>query len=101
MDNDKPGIITSKWVGQESVEQFVNKLGYQRCKNILPILSNVKLHNNNKEKKSIKDANDALCLGYDLKQYITSAKPLPHKSLLTFEDLKEVLILLTNKECLL
>ena len=68
MDNDVPG--------REGAEKFAKKLGPSRC-----VL--VGDHN------SPKDANDALRQGLDLRKMIENAKPIPHKEILTFHELRQ------------
>ncbi len=68
MDNDVPG--------REGAEKFAKKLGQSRC-----VLVN--------DHNSPKDANDALRQGYDLRKLIENAKPIPHKEILTFHELRQ------------
>ena len=68
MDNDLPG--------REGAEKFAKKLGESRC-----VLVN--------DHDSPKDANDALRQGLDLRKLIENAKPIPHKEILTFHELRQ------------
>ncbi|TMW66541.1 hypothetical protein Poli38472_004306 [Pythium oligandrum] len=71
MDNDAPG--------QASVEKFATKLGITRCFIVRPPADS---------KKPIKDANDALLAGADLKKLIHLAEIIPHDQIATFEQLR-------------
>lgn len=67
-------------VGQEGAERFANKLGRDRC---------FIVKTKDGKKDGPKDANEALILGIDLKELIDKAKPLPHKKIISFPELRE------------
>ena len=73
MDNDVPG--------QEGVEKFAKKLGTSRSLIVRTTPSD--------GSPGPKDANDALREGYDIRKFIESARPLPHKEILTFNELRQ------------
>lgn len=67
-------------VGQEGAERFATKLGRDRC---------FVVKTRNGDKNGPKDANEALVLGIDLKSLLDKAKPLPHKQIISFPELRE------------
>ena len=95
MDDDLPG--------QEGCEKFVKKLGAKRCLIVKPDEEDLKFivgegeegeegveGETEEQKNSLpKDANEALLRGFDLQKMIDKAKPLPHKDIVTFGNLRE------------
>jgi twinkle protein len=78
MDDDVPG--------QEGVEKFVEKLGVNRCLIVRPPAGS-----------GVKDANEMLMKGLKMRPCIDAAKPVPHKQILTFTELKnDILMELSN-----
>ena len=75
MDDDVPG--------QEGANKFAQKLGAGRCLLVPGAISGG---------KAVKDANDALRAGIDLQQLVDAAAPLPHKQILTFEELRDEIL---------
>jgi len=71
LDDDIPG--------QEGAKKFANKLGRERCWIV---------QTRGGSEEGPKDANDALRQGMDLKAILAAAKPIPHKELLSFHELK-------------
>jgi twinkle protein len=67
-------------VGQDGAKKLANKLGKERC---------VLIQTRQGQKEGPKDANDALRAGVDLKEMLSSAKPIPHQQLLHFNELRD------------
>lgn len=103
MDNDAPG--------QEGMEKFAQKLGLARCYIVKPLKADLErlekeaadntttitnddgttttkstTHGNNIE---LKDANDALKLGIDMKLMIEQARPLDHEQITNFRSMRQ------------
>jgi twinkle protein len=74
MDDDVPG--------REGSEKFATKLGPDRCLIVRPLSGS---------DISPKDANDALLSGCNMRDLIERAKPLPHKEILTFREVRNEL----------
>jgi len=66
--------------GQEGAELFARKMGAGRVK----IVSGTYLSG-----QRVKDANDALRQGVDMEILISRAKTLPHKQIISFDEIKE------------
>lgn len=71
MDDDVPG--------QEGARIFAQKLGIGRC---------LIVSTRNGSSSGPKDANDALREGLDLKAMVKNARPIPHKQIMTFDDIR-------------
>ncbi|XP_049848452.1 twinkle mtDNA helicase-like [Schistocerca gregaria] len=67
-------------VGQQGAQKCAKKLGVERCSIVQTRLG---------LKDGPKDANDALRQGLDLKILLSQAKPLPHKEIVSFSELRE------------
>jgi twinkle protein len=65
--------------GQEGARKFATKLGLSRC-----LLVSTRRGN----PAGPKDANDALRRGADLKAMLADARPVPHKQIMQFDDLR-------------
>ena len=66
--------------GQEGARLFAQKLGIGRC---------LLVSTRQGAAAGPKDANDALRAGADLKKLLKDARPVPHKQILSFDDLRE------------
>eukprot|EP01127_Copromyxa_protea_P020754 TRINITY_DN6973_c0_g1_i1.p1 TRINITY_DN6973_c0_g1~~TRINITY_DN6973_c0_g1_i1.p1 ORF type:complete len:778 (-),score=123.30 TRINITY_DN6973_c0_g1_i1:132-2402(-) len=77
--------------GQEGVEKFSMKLGMARC--VVVQMAKDKTKVKNGTDTTVKDANDALKLGLDLKGMLSRASGIPHKQILTFDEVREQVFL--------
>ena len=73
LDDDVPG--------QEGAVKFAQKLGPGRCLLVPGAVS--------AEGVAVKDANDALRAGVPLQAMVDAAAPMPHKQILTFDELRD------------
>lgn len=77
MDNDAPG--------QAGCDKFARKLGLNRCYIVRPRKADLERFPN----ESIKDANDALRLGVDMRAMLREAQRPEHHQIVTFKQLRE------------
>jgi len=76
MDNDA--------AGRDGAEKFARKLGLSRCFIVRPLPADVE----RLPKGSLKDANDCLRLGVDMRAMVAAASRLAHKEMTTFASLR-------------
>lgn len=76
--------------GREGAEKFATKLGHNRCLLVRPTSSTDPSTSSAITSQSPKDANEALLMGTNMRALIEGANPLPHKEILTFNEVRKL-----------